>query len=759
VLTLVRPEILYAWKGPSLLIVNMRGECGPEHSISGLYFREARHLRTLQLRINDEAPWLCEVAGIDPESLALNYVYPEITEPGGGGTGQSGDEEEVNARGIPVRSLDLRLSYHIGIADLTMTLAITNRARQTVAFEVVWELGADFADIQEAQSGRREQQADIDTSAHDGQLEFLYRHPQLPYRTWVRHDGRWRTHGNRLTLALSLAPQQTEALSLQVVPVSGRGDLGPEDVTLRESALQTWRARFAQVDIPGNRVAENVLKCNVRDIASFPLMEGSPDEWLAMQAGMPLYPAFFGRDAVTAGWQAGYVDCAESLAAALARLGRMQSDRFDDWRDEQPGRIPYQMRTGPLALLNLNPYAAYYADYASPLMYVISLANLWAWTGKRSYLEKHWDTARRILDWAREYGDSDRDGYLEYQTRSSRGTKNQGWKDSGDAIVYDDGAPVPPPIATCELQGYWYAAQELMALMSWVMNARDDTRAYRASAAALKERFNRDWWMEDETFFALALDPEKRRVRALTSNVGHCLACGIVDRDHLPAVVGRMFAPDLFSGWGIRTLSTGHAFYNPLSYHRGSVWAVEQATIVFGLRRFGFDARALDLAQAVFDLAQLYPEYRIPECVGGYARADSAGRPAHAGAPPDGAAVPHDGRPVPGSYPRANTPQLWNATSFPLMIQTLLGLVPVAVTQTLVVDPVLPSWIPELILRDLRVGDAKATLRFWREDDGASKWEVLHRQGTLHVVRQPPLESMTATWMDRTGALIESLLR
>jgi glycogen debranching enzyme len=738
VLALIRPDVLYAWKGPSLLIVNTRGECGPDQTLSGFYFREARFLRTLRLEINGEAPWRCEAACLDPESLALNFVHPEIKEPGGGGTGQSGDEEVADARGIPERSLDVRLLYHVGVAELAIVMAVTNRARRQLQFEIAWSLSADFADIQEAQSGRREQQAGVDMAALDNDVEFTYRHPELPFRTRVRHDRRWSLRGERLVSAVALEPQQTEELSLQVVPFTGRGDLTRDDARLRESALQQWRARFARVDIPGNRLAEEVLRRNVRDVASFPLLDGPPDEWLAMQAGVPLYPAFFGRDGVTAGWQAGYVDCGEALSAALTRLGRLQSDRFNDWRDEQPGRIPYQVRSGPLALLNLNPYSSYYADYASPLMFVISLANLWAWTGDRRHLERHWDTARRILDWAGRYGDLDQDGYLEYQTRSSKGTKNQGWKDSGDAITYDDGTPVPAPIATCELQGYWYIAQELMALISWVMGAREDARAHRDSASALKERFNRDWWMEDQQFYALALDPEKRQVRALTSNVGHCLACGIIDRDRLPAVVERMFAPDLFSGWGLRTLSTGHAFYNPLSYHRGTVWAVEQATIVFGLRRFGFDARALDLAQALFDLAQLYPEYRIPECVGGYARGEW---------------------PVPGAYPRANTPQLWNATAFPLVMQTILGLLPIAATDTLILDPALPIWMPELILRDLRVGGARATLRFWLDEDGASKWEVVHRHGTLHVVRQPAPESLSARWTDRTSAVLESIFK
>ena len=733
---LVRSDILYAWRGPSLLIVSMRGECSDDQSLSGFYFREARFLRTLRFEINGERPWLCEAASVDPASLTFNFVHPEIKAPGGGGTGQSGDEETLDAHGIPERSLDIRLSYRVDIAALDVLLTITNSARGPVQFELAWDLGADYADIQEAQSGRREQEAPVKISATQQHLEFTYRHAQLPYRTRVLHDGRWKASGDRAVAQLLLQSQQTEELRLRIVPSTGDSDITDADAENRNAVVGTWRNAFARVEVPGNRLFERALECNVRDVASFPLLDGPTDEWLAMQAGMPLYPAFFGRDAVTAGWQAAYLDRGQTLSAALTKLTRLQSDRFDDWRDEQPGRIPYQMRSGPLAVLNLNPYSAYYADYASPLMFVISLANLWAWTGDRTHLEPHWDAARRILDWARDYGDMDHDGYLEYQTRSSKGTKNQGWKDSGDAIIYDDGAPVPAPIATCELQAYWYTAQQLMAVLSWVMDARDDATAYLRSAVALKTRFNRDWWVEDEQFVALALDPDKRQVRAVTSNVGHCLACGIIDRDRVPAIVGRMFAPDLFSGWGIRTLSTRHAFYNPLSYHRGTVWAVEQATTIFGLRRYGFDARALDLTQALFDLAQLYPEFRIPECVGGYARGE---------------------RPVPGAYPRANTPQLWNATAFPLAVQTMLGLVPLGSLKTLIVDPALPSWIPELILRNLRVGDAKVTLRFWRKEDGTSAWEVLHQQGTLHIVRQPAPESLSAPWIDRVIGLTETL--
>jgi NAD(P)-dependent dehydrogenase (short-subunit alcohol dehydrogenase family) len=366
---LVRSDILYAWKGPSLLIVSMRGECSAEHPLSGLYFREARFLRTLRLEINGERPWLCETASLDPESLAMNFVHPEIEAPGGGGTGQSGDEETLDAHGIPERSLDIRLSYHVDVAGLDVVLAITNRARGPVHFELAWDLGADYADIQEAQAGRREQQSAVHIAAHAGRIEFAYGHAALPYRTEVRHDGRWQWRGEQAVTELTLQPRQTEELRLRVIPLTGRDDISGTGATERETTLRTWRNTFAHVEVPGNRLFERVLEYNVRDVASFPLLDGARDEWLAMQAGMPLYPAFFGRDAVTAGWQAGFLDRGQTLSAALIKLGRLQSDRFDDWRDEQPSRIPYQVRTGPLALLNLNPYSAYLGQFAAVSMY------------------------------------------------------------------------------------------------------------------------------------------------------------------------------------------------------------------------------------------------------------------------------------------------------------------------------------------------------------------------------------------------------
>src|SRR6266568_1270898 len=726
--TTVRPEILYAWSGPSVLIVTPRGDC--RGGLTGYYHREARFLQTLRLEVNGREPWLCESASVARHLLAFTFNHPELTEMGGGGSGQSTDTETTDEDGIPHRALALRLTFTVTPGSLEVALAIANHARKTVTCDVSWIVGADFADIQEANGGIRSQDAQVDADPAPSALTFSYRHAALPYRTRIEGIGTsaWTFASSRATRRIQLEPQASSTLGIRVIPADLGGPLSAADVEARQQHVDRWRAGFTRIFVGRGGDAQQILDANVRDMASFAHLDGEQDEWLSLQAGMPLYPAFFGRDSLTAGWQAACIDRGESLDATLTRLGRLQSDRVDDWHDEQPGRIPYQVRSGPLARLNLNPYSAYYADYASPLMFVIALANLYAWTGDKTLLRKHWDTARRILDWARTYGDADGDGYLEYLTRSKDGTKNQGWKDSGDAVIYDDGRPVPSPIATCELQGYWFAAQQLMAVMQWVMGARGDARALWRSAADLKTRFNREWWVADENCVAFALDPEKRQIRAVTSNAGHCIASGIMSRNHLTPLVARLFAPDMFSGWGIRTLSSSHAFYNPLSYHRGTVWGVEQATIAFGLKRFGFDARAIELAGAVFDLARLYPEHRIPECVGGYARAE---------------------HPTPGAYPRANTPQLWNATSIPLLVHTLLGLQPLAPLETLIIDPALPRWLPDVILDGVRIGGATATLRCWRDRNGQSHGELLKKRGTLHLVKQPPPESLSAGIGDR----------
>jgi glycogen debranching enzyme len=322
-------------------------------------------------------------------------------------------------------------------------------------------------------------------------------------------------------------------------------------------------------------------------------------------------------------------------------------------------------------------------------------------------------------------------------TASAGGPKHQGWKDSDNAIAHEDGTQAEPPIAACEVQGYYFAALQIMAVLSGLMGEPAQAAALWRRASELKDRFNRDFWMDDEGFVALGLDHDKRLIRALTSNAGQCVATGIVSDDHLPRLVRRMFQPDLFSGWGIRTLSTDNPAYHPLDYHLGSVRLVENATIVFGLRRFGFDERALQLARGLYDLALLWKGYRVPGCVGGYA----------------GEAMAH-----PGAYPRANAPQTWNQSAWALIAQTLLGIQPMAPVHSLAVDPILPPWLPEITIHGLRVGPAAADLRFYRREDGDADFEVLEKRGTLHIFRQPSPNSLSAGLWDRLRGLGEALV-
>ncbi len=735
----IRPETRYAWRGPSLLLVDVRSECGTE-PLSGYYFREARYLSRLRLTVEGEAPFLCTAGNAGPDEIDLVFVHPELRRFGGGGSGLSGQEGRQGAPGsLPPRSLDLRLRYRVHPSSFEAVLVLANRSAEHLAFGVAWELGADYADLQEAHGGERMQQADVETLAEPDGVRFRYTHPGLPLETRVTAAGpeAWAFADGRLATQVSLAPRAATELALQVAAVDPEDPLDVVDAARREERLRVWSEGLVRLVSPGGGGIADMANAAMRDVGAFALLEGGEDEWLAPAAGVPLYPALFGRDALTAGWQASMLDGGQLLEAALTRLAGLQGTRLDPERDEQPGRIIQQARRGPLARLGLNPFDRYYGDFASPLVFLIGLGQRYAWTGERRGIARHWDVARRIMDWAREFGDRDGDGYLEYLTLSKHGPVHQGWKDSGDAIVDPDGRDVPAPVAVCEVQGYYHVAQQAMAVLSLAMGDREGARALWQSAQALKARFNRDFWMDDEGFVALALDADKRPVRSVASNAGQCLATGIVSDAHVPRLVRRLFQPDLFSGWGIRTLSDRHPLYSPLSYHRGSVWSVENGTILFGLRRYGFDDRTLELARALLDLAALFPRHQTPECVGGYGR---------------------DEFPHPGSYPRANAPQTWNQSVFPILVQSLLGLYPVAPLELLLVDPILPPWLPELEVRRLRVGGATVSLRFHRDADGTSHVDTLEQQGTLRILRQPPLDDLRAGAGGRLAALVRDML-
>jgi glycogen debranching enzyme len=437
--------------------------------------------------------------------------------------------------------------------------------------------------------------------------------------------------------------------------------------------------------------------------------------WLPA-AGLPLYIALFGRDTLMAAWQAGLLS-AEMMRGTLLELPRWQGARGDDWRDEQPGRMLHEAHTGPLEVLNYNPRQRYYGEVTASSLYSIVLGQLWRWTADEALIRPLIGPALRALEWLDQYADLDGDGFYEYLTRSQQGVKNQGWRDSGDAIVHADGTQVQPPIALCEEQCLAYAAKRHLGEVLGGLGETGLAARLRRQAEELKQRFQPAFWMPDQGYVALGLDAQKRQIRSVGSQGCECLQSGIVDDSAAASIARRLAADDLFTGWGIRTLSASHPAFDPYSYHRGSVWPFQHGGCALGLWRYGLREQVSALCQAQFEAATLFEYHRLPEVFSGHQR-DAT-------------------HPFPALYPKANAPQAWSASVLFCFVAALLGLYPHAPRQLLLIDPSLPSWLPELTLHNLRVGLASVTIRFFRKPDGSTGHQVLHQQGPLRILQQP----------------------
>ncbi len=592
--------------------------------------------------------------------------------------------------------------------------------------EIRVELAADFADIDEADQGQRRQPGDV-TEKWDSQrreLRLTYAHPDLDLAVAIRVETAvpvgYADH--TFSVALTVPPGGSATVDLVVEPVfdGQRAAAPPARYTDPDDAagrarrtlgVELARLRSSNLDVAA------AWATAVEDLAALPL--GEEPGPAAPIAGLPIYQQIFGRDTLTVSWQAllaGPTMLRDSLRLNAAHVGQ----RIDDWRDEEPGKLLHQSRWGPLSRLGLDPFADYYGDYATGPDFLVFLGQYLAWTGDRDTVRDLLPTARRVLDWLDRYADLDRDGFLEYRTRSTAGVKNQGWKDSDTAIVDERGHVVDNPIAPSELQGYHYAALRHGALAFAATGDRAFAAGLVRRAAGLRRRFHPAYWMPDQHCYAMALDPDKQQVRSVNSNDGHLLATGIVPTRVAHAVARRLLAPDLFSGWGIRTLSADHPAYNPFSYHRGSVWPVEAGTAGLGLARYGCWPELHRLAEATFAAAALFEGHRLPEVIGGLPR-----DPAH----------PH-----PGVYPRACSPQAWSASAIVALIQALLVLRPAAPLRTVLIDPHLPDWLPDLELHGVQVGGATFDLTVRRGRHGRP---IIRTRGDrVTVVRQSPLQAL-----------------
>jgi glycogen debranching enzyme len=440
-----------------------------------------------------------------------------------------------------------------------------------------------------------------------------------------------------------------------------------------------------------------------------PADEKRPDELLAA-AGVPWFVSVFGRDSLIVSLQnmMVYPDFARGT---LKRLAELQATEMDDYRDAEPGKIPHELRVGELAHFKRIPHTPYYGTADATILYIIAWHEAWKWLGDEGLVARYTETIKQCLRWIDHYGDRDGDGFQEYQTRSDKGYENMGWKDAGDAVLYPDGSPVKGPKALCELQGYVFDAKRRAAECVDYLGDPDLAANLRREAADLQQRFEERFWCEDLGYYAYALDGDKKPVKTIASNAGHLLWSGIVRSDRAERVVRRLREPDMWSGWGIRTLSARHPAYNPFSYQNGSVWPHDNGIIAMGFKRYGFAQEAALIARDISEAGRYFLLNRLPELYAGIERAPGT---------------------FPVQYLGANVPQAWAAGSVFQLLRAILGLEADAPNKTLYLDPMLPLWLPDLTVRQLRIGQATLDLRFWREGT-VTRHEVLARQGDVRV--------------------------
>jgi glycogen debranching enzyme len=497
------------------------------------------------------------------------------------------------------------------------------------------------------------------------------------------------------TFALRLAPGERWNVKVTVDP---RPAAGP-DVSAA-ALLPTGRPPRPAVTSTDSVLFNRFLERSRSDLL---MLQTSFPEGSLPAAGIPWYVAPFGRDSLIVGLQSVPFEPHRS-EGTLRVLAALQGTKYDPWRDEEPGKILHEVRYGEMARLGEIPHTPYYGTVDATPLFVFLFAETVAWSGNESLYHDLLPNVRRALAWIEGPGDADGDGFVEYLSRSDEGVRlvHQGWKDSYDSLHQPDGTPVNEgAIALVEVQGYVYAAYQRLSDVARRMGDQtwaDEllTKANRVRAL-VEDRF----WMEDDGFYAQALDAEKRQVRALSSNPGHLLFCGLPSPDRAARMARRQFAPDFFGGWGIRTLAAGMATYNPMSYHNGSVWPHDNSLIAAGLRRYGFDREAQTILNALSEAATADPLCRLPELYCGFSRDEGAAR-----------------APVP--YPVSCSPQAWAAASAPLLVATMLGLRLDIERNFATVDPDLPPWLSEITVHGMIVRGSRASITVRRSGTGYS---------------------------------------
>jgi len=691
----VGPDQISILWGQTVLVSEPDGQINWP-SDKGLYFFDTRVISSWTIYANGE-PWdLLNGGAISRQQARIYLTNRRIRTIDGV---------------IPPRTLGLIISRSIG-GGMHEDLDVTNNSTKRVRFQLEIALRCDFADMFEVKSGEIVRRGRITTrwSQTKQQLRTVYRNGDFVRAVTVapghRHAGVAYANG-RLSFELALEPREAWHCCLLYTLEDGKRSFPPlrgcvDEDHGHQEALADWLRVVLKIRT-SNEHFYGLYHQALEDMAALRLPIAGTDHMVFLPAaGLPWFIAPFGRDSLIVSLQ-NLLIYPDFARGTLDVLGSLQAKDKDDYRDAEPGKILHEIRYGELAHFNLIPHTPYYGTADATPLYLITLHAAWRAIGDKALLERHLETAEGCLSWIDDYGDRDGDGFQEYQTRSTAGYENMGWKDSGDSVVYPDGSLVKGPKALCELQGYVYDAWLRMSEIFDELGKPDRADELRRKASALFKRFDEAFWDEELGFYAFALDGEKKKVLTVASNPGHCLASGIVPRERAGRVVKRLMAPDMWSGWGIRTLSALHPAFNPYNYQTGSVWPHDNAAIALGFKRYGFGAEAARIARDISDAGSYFLSNQLPELY---------------------TVIERDKSSFPVQYLGANVPQAWAAGSVFALMQAMLGFQPDAPRGKLYVDPSMPAWLPDLTVLDLRVGGARFDIRFWREGE-ETQFEVL----------------------------------
>jgi glycogen debranching enzyme len=693
----VGPPELTLHQGYAILVSGPDGQIPPNEQ-KGLFFLDTRLISDWSIAADGVAFKLLNGGVMAPNAARVYFTNAEI--------------KSLKGK-IADSTLQLVLGRHID-GGVHEDLELVNHASETAEFNLEISIRNDFADIFEvkARNVTRRGEIQVAWSSEDETLTTTYRNKGFSRAVRIRAvDGSTpMTYANgRLSFKVKLAPGASWRACLLYDLADGDDWLpAPKPCTLqymRTDAVrrrEKWQSEVLKID-SSNRTFAATYAQAVNDMGALRLpIDGTDHIRFVPAAGLPWFVALFGRDSLVISLQSSIVH-PEFALGALRVLAKWQATTRNDYHDASPGKIHHELRRGELAFFDLIPHTPYYGTADATALYLITLHSVWQSTGDMEVLKTHLGTAERCLEWIDQYGDLDGDGFQEYERRSSAGLDNQSWKDSGEAVVNPDGSMVKAPKALCELQGYVYDAWLRMAQVYDALERPEKALSLRRKAKALFRHFNEVFWSDTEGYYAYALDGDKKPSFSVASNPGQCLWSGIVPPDRAKKVAERLMRADMWSGWGIRTLSADHKSFNPFKYQVGAVWPHDNGFIAQGFKRYGFHEETCKVAEAIIQAANYFDSDQLPELYAGTQK---------------------DASNFPVQYLGANVPQGWAAGSIFALLQAMLGLQADAPNDRLYVDPALPEWLPDLVVRDLRIGKMVFDITFTRKASGRTDFKV-----------------------------------